>query len=215
MTRESTPHSIRPMTPADIPVVATIDRLSFPTPWPASSYLYELKQRTRSFYSVLVEPVPESAVPSERGWRDLLRKAKGTLKRDQVIGYVGLRIRDIEAHISTIAVHPDRRGKSLGELLLLTTIEQALRLQATLVTLEVRTSNRVAQRMYNKYGFQFTGTHRGYYRDGEDAWLMAVGVGKNGYQAQLSVLRQILAERLCLQQEEMDKMLGIHYNQTP
>jgi ribosomal-protein-alanine N-acetyltransferase len=100
-------------------------------------------------------------------------------------------------HISTIAVHPEWRGKRLGELLLLTAMEQALGLGAGLVTLEVRASNDVAQHLYRKYGFRFKGVHRGYYRDGEDAWLMAVEVDGRAYRTRLADLRQALMGQVC------------------
>ena len=51
-------------------------------------------------------------------------------------------------------------------------MEKALELGVSKVSLEVRPSNHVAQHLYHKYGFQFTEVHHGYYRDGEDAYLM-------------------------------------------
>jgi len=196
MTGNSLPFTIRPMEPGDIPAVVAIDRLSFPAPWPASSYLYELTHSKTAFYHVLLRPTADAAAPPRRGWRSLLGDVVSQAERDRLTGYVGLRLYGAEAHISTIAVHPDWRGKGLGELLLLTAMEQALELQALLVTLEVRASNRVAHHLYRKYGFRFTGTHRGYYRDGEDAWLMAVRIASDGYQAKLAGLRLKLEKRL-------------------
>ena len=145
---------------------------------------------------MLLRDVSETAEPRGRGWRHLLREVARQPDTDHLTGYVGLRLHDVEAHISTIAVHPDWRRRGLGELLLLTAMEHALELRAHLVTLEVRASNLVAQYLYHKYGFQFTGTHRGYYRDGEDAWLMAVEVSNNGYQTKLGELRTTLEDRL-------------------
>ena len=136
------------------------------------------------------------AVPQEQGWRRWLRSARGQRAESQVIGYVGLRLQGPGVHISTIAVHPDWRGKGLGELLLLTAMEKALELKGSTVTLEVRPSNRVAQRLYHKYGFRFKGVNRGYYRDGEDAWLMAVEVKREAYRARLADLRRTLEARL-------------------
>ena len=187
-------YTIRPMEPGDIPAVVAIDRLSFPTPWPPSSYLYELSHNERSLYLVLLKPDTTVPVSSGRGWRGLLRDIANHPKRNRVSGYVGFRLQGTRAHISTIAVHPDLRGRSLGELLLLTAIEKALGLQTSSVTLEVRASNLAAQCLYYKYGFQFTGTHQGYYRNSEDAWLMAVIVGKNGYRARLAGLRRFCGE---------------------
>ena len=163
-------------------------------PFPAKS------QRTTSFYHVLLRPTADAAPSARQGWRDLLRDVVSQPERDRIAGYMGLRFQGTEAHLSTIAVHPDWRGKGLGELLLLTAMEEALQLRSSAVTLEVRASNWVAQRLYRKYGFQFTGTHRGYYRDGEDAWLMAVKIHGNGYVTELAGLRIRLEKRIRRQQ---------------
>jgi ribosomal-protein-alanine N-acetyltransferase len=186
------------MEPDDVPAVIAIERLSFPTPWLASSFLYELGRTDRSFYYVLLRPAEEEeSVSSERGWRRWLRGVVSLSGENRVVGYVGLRILSAEAHISTIAVHPEWRGRQLGELLLLTAMEQALGLGAGLVSLEVRASNDVAQHLYRKYGFRFKGVHRGYYRDGEDAWLMAVEAERSAYRTRLASLRQALMGEVC------------------
>jgi ribosomal-protein-alanine N-acetyltransferase len=75
-------------------------------------------------------------------------------------------------------------------------METAISLGAQRATLEVRPSNQVAQHMYRKYGFQFTGTRKGYYHNGEDAWLMSAHVNGNGYAGTLRKLRCALAEKL-------------------
>ena len=192
----SLPYTIRSMAAADVPTVVAIERISFPTPWRPSSFLYELNHNPRSFYYVLLKPeTPPPATP-RRGWRRWLRGATGFQNESRVIGYMGFRLRPTEAHISTIAVHPEWRGRGLGELLLLTAMEQGLELGVDTVTLEVRPSNQVAQRLYRKYGFRFTDIRRGYYRDGEDAWLMKVEVNRDIYQRRLTGLRQALEIRL-------------------
>jgi len=188
------------MEPGDVPTVVTIERLSFPVPWLASSFLYELNRSARSFYYVLLKPALGTAVPSEQGWRRWLRRVMGLPDESRVIGYVGFRLQHAEAHISTIAVHPDWRGQGLGELVLLTAMEQALGLEVSVVTLEVHPSNRVAHHLYRKYGFRFKGVNRGYYRDGENAWLMEVKVNQDTYQVRLNGLRQALEARLHRQQ---------------
>jgi ribosomal-protein-alanine N-acetyltransferase len=200
------------MEPEDIPTVMAIDRLSFPTPWPASSYSYELHHSKRSFYYTLLRPGPAAVVPartpSRRRWRRWLRSAASVSQQVRIIGYVGFRLRNEEAHISTLAVHPDWRGKGLGELLLLVAIEKALELGARLVTLEVRASNRIAQRLYHKYDLRFKSVHPGYYRDGEDAWLMEVTVDHDAYRARLAELRRALEERLCSHEVEVGQNIG-------
>ena len=197
---EPLPYTIRPMEPGDVPTVAAIERLSFPTPWPASSYLYELSHNTQSSYYVLLKPTMDEVALPERGWRRWLRGVTGLPERSRVIGYVGFRLKSIEAHVSTIAVHPDWRGKGLGELLLLTAMEKILELEVSVVSLEVRPSNQVAQQLYRKYGFRFKGVHQGYYRDGENAWLMKIEVRQDADRAQLAGLRQVLEARLRRQQ---------------
>ena len=70
---------------------------------------------------------------------------------------------------------PQWRRRRLGELLLLGTLFVALSQQATLVTLEVRRSNTIAQSLYSKYRFEKAGVRKGYYRDtGEDGLIMTV-----------------------------------------
>jgi len=206
------PYAIRPMEPGDVPAVVAIDRLSFPTPWLASSYLYELRHNTHSFYYSLLKPALHSAIDeparSGQGWLHRLRSALRPAEESRVIGYVGLRFNATEAHVSTIAVHPDWRGKGLGELLLLTAMEKAVELRATAVSLEVRPSNEVAQHLYHKYGFRFTGIHRGYYRDGEDAWLMKVDANQGAYPARLVEMRYTLESRLRLQRTSVGQNAG-------
>jgi ribosomal-protein-alanine N-acetyltransferase len=196
--QEPCPYSIRPMEPGDIPSVVAIDRLSFPTPWSASSYAYELKHRNSSFFYVLLKPDSAEDSPPEAGWRRWLHSATSLRpQKSRAIGYLGIRLRDLGTHISTIAVHPDWRGLGLGELLLLTAIEQSEKMNRGVVTLEVRPSNKTAQSLYQKYGFRFTGVHERYYRDGENAWLMAVEIDRDIYRKRLAELRQALEKRLC------------------
>jgi ribosomal-protein-alanine N-acetyltransferase len=79
-----------------------------------------------------------------------------------------------EAHIIAIGVKNGYRQLGIGEGLLIATIELAQILNANLVTLEVRASNKVAQELYKKYGFQVTGRRLKYYSsDGEDAVIMS------------------------------------------
>lgn len=198
--QQSMPFTVRPMEVGDIPAVVAIDRLSFPNPWSASSYAYELGN-DESFYYVVLRPAEENA-PTGGEWRRRLRSLVGLPTDSRVIGYVGFRLQrqGTEAHISTLAVHPDWRGRGLGELLLIVALEQALNLGVDMVSLEVRASNQVAQRLYRKYGFRFQGVMKAYYLDGEDAWVMTVEVGQEAYRRRLLALRQALEARLPFRQ---------------
>ena len=78
-----------------------------------------------------------------------------------------------DAHISTIATHPDWRGRGLGELLLVSLLECGEAQGAWQATLEVRASNAIAQALYGKYLFKKVGVRKRYYSDnGEDAIIM-------------------------------------------
>ena len=171
------PVVIEPMRLEDIDAVLSIDRLSFPLPWSASSYRYELTQNSHSYFFVALASPGDAASP-RGGWRArlsmLLKGASETPGEPRlVVGYAGFWYIVDEAHISTIAVHPDWRGQGAGEQLLTGLLERALDLHAVKATLEVRVTNTRAQNLYRKYAFEEVGRRRRYYRDnGEDALLM-------------------------------------------
>lgn len=190
------PVTVRPMRETDVPGVMSIEERSFPAPWPESAYRYELRFGSDSQFYVLQangqQPLPVT-------WRDRLRglwQRERETQETPVLGYVGLRFRGDEAHISTIAVHPDWTGRGMGRFLLLTALERAIQHQSRLVTLEVRLSNRVALRLYSDVGFVQTDLRRGYYRDGEDAVAMALGPLDRPTIARLQGLRQAAEQRI-------------------
>jgi len=80
-----------------------------------------------------------------------------------------------EAHIATIAVHPDFRRRGIGEQVLLHALMAVQDEGARRAFLEVRAGNAAAQAMYVKYGFIVDGRRPKYYRDNdEDAILMSL-----------------------------------------
>ncbi|MBP7863257.1 ribosomal protein S18-alanine N-acetyltransferase [bacterium] len=95
-------------------------------------------------------------------------------KESQVLlAYTGFWLIVGEAHITTLAVHPDHRRKSIGERLLINTIIKARELGAEWLTLEVRESNEAAKGLYFKYGFSALGLRKRYYQDnGENALVL-------------------------------------------
>jgi len=81
-----------------------------------------------------------------------------------------------EAHIATIAVHPDYRRQGIGEQVLLHALLAVQDEGARRAFLEVRAGNAAAQALYEKYGFIVDGRRLKYYRDNdEDAILMSLG----------------------------------------
>ncbi|MEW9096365.1 MAG: ribosomal protein S18-alanine N-acetyltransferase [Clostridiaceae bacterium] len=95
------------------------------------------------------------------------------LKDDKVIGYAGIWIILDEGHITNIAVHPNYRSIGIASALLEELIEQCRRHAVHSMTLEVRKSNIIAQKLYEKFNFVNEGIRKNYYSDnGEDAIIM-------------------------------------------
>jgi [ribosomal protein S18]-alanine N-acetyltransferase len=90
----------------------------------------------------------------------------------RLIGYSGFWLIGEEAHITTLAVHPDYRRLHIGERLLINDIHHAQKVGANWITLEVRVSNESAQQLYYKYGFKSLGVRRNYYQDNEEDALV-------------------------------------------
>jgi ribosomal-protein-alanine N-acetyltransferase len=195
-----------PMRAEDIPEVMEIERMSFPTPWPARAYRHEVRQNRLAHYFVarpqLAREPEEYVQEREPGFLGRMQRwAHGArTEPPAVVGYCGFWRAADEAHISTIAVHPKHRLQGIGQLLLVTAIERAVELGASIVSLEVRVSNVAAQNLYLKYGFQVVGRRRRYYSDNrEDALIMtAEYVASAPYQRLLQRRREQLTQRLAL-----------------
>ena len=172
--------TLRYMRLPDIPEVTVIDQHSFDPAWSARSYQFEISESTYS-YMVALEFEDAKLIP---GWRRLVPGLNGGSDNRRIVGYGGLwNIMD-EAHISTIATHPEYRGRGWGEILLAGMIRRAMRLEAEYMVLEVRVSNTVAQNLYLKYGFKTVGTKPKYYHNnGEDAYDMRLNLDHRYYRA--------------------------------
>ena len=78
-----------------------------------------------------------------------------------------------EAHITTIATHPNARRRGLGEFMLVSLLDIGYQIGARWMTLEVRVTNEPAKALYHKYGFKIVSTRPRYYTDNnEDAYIM-------------------------------------------
>ncbi len=142
---------IREMTLEDIPTVLEIDRVSFSNPWPERSYRYELTENRAA--QLFVAKMDDGGV----------------------IAYLGYWLIGDEAHISTFAVRPEFRMQGIGEDMLKSALAAAAEKGARVATLEVRESNDLAIRLYEKLGFEVVGSRDSYYRDNnEDAILMTL-----------------------------------------
>src|SRR3990172_2596343 len=130
--------TLRSMRMDDVPEVVKIDRMAFSTPWSAQSYAYEISE---SNYSYMVVLEHAGAVPA-KGWRRWWNRFNGgedgLIMHRHLVGYGGLWSIADEAHVSTIATHPDWRGQGFGELLLAAMVERSINLGAAYIVLEVR-----------------------------------------------------------------------------
>ena len=121
-----------------------------------------------------------------------------SLGQPSIAGYAGMWMMVDEAHIATIASHPQWRGCGVGELLLVNMLYEAQRQKAINATLEVRVSNTVAQRLYQKYEFEEVGRRKAYYQDNrEDAYIYTITHFQTPeYAARLRALKRALMRRL-------------------
>ncbi len=189
MNSEELMFYVEPMRQSDVATVAAIERIIFTMPWSSNAFGYELRANPLSHYFVARTRSVKPGID-----------ANGL--DPSIIGYGGFWMMLDEAHICTLGVHPDWRRRGVGELLLSSMIEAAARLNANVVTLEVRVSNLPAQRLYEKYGFSTVGVRKGYYSDNqEDALIMTTEpIAEAAYQSRFNRLRRMLREQLLLQQ---------------
>lgn len=105
--------------------------------------------------------------------------------KDKVVGYIMGRLEFgfsnfkklgfvKKGHIVSIAVNQEHRGKKLGKALMEESISAMISKKCDEVYLEVRVSNSIAVNLYTNLGFEIKSRLKGYYRDGEDAYLMAL-----------------------------------------
>ncbi len=201
--------SVDEMTMADLPRVGEIERLAYTTPWPPSAYRRELQENRMAHYIVVRDTwlqLDPPATPTREDQRkpfplSLLPVRAPTSMAPEIInivGFAGLWHMVNEAHITTIAAHPDYRGRGVGELMLSSLVGVAYSVHARNVTLEVRVSNYVAQNLYRKYGFSQIDVRRRYYSDNhEDAFVMSTeNINSDDYRARFAELRARLMARL-------------------
>lgn len=204
---------MRYMRKEDIPQVNKIDREAFSTQWPPPDYRREL-QNPLARLLVACEDSPDTDEPKMEIPREDVSCLASRLKRwwrqnrffgseppqsneHCIIGFTSMWIMADEAHITNIAVRQSHQRQGIGELLLMSIIDLAIELKASIVTLEVRVSNLTAQSLYQKYGFAQVGLRRNYYTDNrEDALLMSTeSIASVPFQAHLQQLKRDHAQK--------------------
>ena len=131
----------------DIEDILEIEEEAFTTPWSEEAFKSEIKNNLAHYLVVEID--------------------------GRVVGYGGVWLIIDEAHITNIAVLQDYKGKGIGNKILTGLIEYSTSLGIRNMTLEVRESNFVARRLYEKHGFVSYGIRPKYYiDDNEDAIIM-------------------------------------------
>lgn len=149
--------TLREFKPTDLNQVVHINRVCLPENY--SNY----------FFMNIYERFPETFIVAEED--------------GEIIGYIMCRIESglpsfttfkipKRGHVISIAVLPDYRRRGVGYALIRNALQAMELYRAEECYLEVRVSNRPAINLYKKAGFEIAKTMRGYYADGESAYLM-------------------------------------------
>lgn len=145
--------TVRTMTMADIEAIYDLECRSFSMPWSLESLKKEIENQLA--YYVVVE------------------------EESNIVGYGGLWGILGEGEVTNIAVDTDYRGKGYGQLIMDGLLEHSNKQGFERITLEVRSSNEVAKKLYLKNGFHQIAVRKNYYqKPTEDAIIMAYEVSK-------------------------------------
>jgi len=123
------------------------------------------------FYESLLEELPEAFVVAEISGKIMgyiMCKMEHGFSNFKKLGFVK------KGHVVSIAVMNEYRSKGFGSALVNESIKGVKIRQGSERYLEVRCSNNDAVRLYEKLGFSITQKLKAYYRDGEDAYVMAI-----------------------------------------
>lgn len=124
-----------------------------------------------------IENAVHGAPWSESAFRNELDHPCGTmhvaLDSGSVVGYGGMWLVVDECHIITLTVDPQRRRQGIGQKLMLSLLNEAIRQGMTCATLEVRAGNAAAIQLYERLGFVQVAVRKRYYPDNhEDGVIM-------------------------------------------
>ncbi len=126
--------------------VLAIEQSCYPHPWSCEQFHQELENPVASILVCQVE--------------------------GQVVGYICYWLISGEMEILNLATAPQFRRSGVAGHLLEQAFARCSMSQLSTSWLEVRSGNRAALALYQRYGFELSGTRRAYYRDGEDALVM-------------------------------------------
>ena len=123
------------------------------------------------FYESLLEELPEAFIVAEISGKIvgyIMCKIEHGFSNFKKLGFVK------KGHVVSIAVIDEHRRKGFGSVLVDEAVKGVKTIQGSELYLEVRCSNNDAVKLYEKLGFSIVQRLKAYYRDGEDAYVMAI-----------------------------------------
>ena len=123
------------------------------------------------FYESLLAELPEAFLLGEISGRPvgyIMCKTEYGFSNFKKLGFVK------KGHVVSVAVLNEQRRKGIGKALVEESVKGVKARKCDEFYLEVRCSNTEAVRLYEKLGFVIRQQLNAYYRDGEDAYLMAI-----------------------------------------
>ena len=123
------------------------------------------------FYESLLSDLPESFLIAEKEGISIgyiMCKSEFGFSNFKKLGFVK------KGHVVSVAVLDNFRGSGIGSALVEEAFKGVREKQCDEMYLEVRCSNTDAVRLYEKLGMSVKQRLRSYYRDGEDAYMMAI-----------------------------------------
>ena len=132
----------------DLDGIAALEQVCFASPWSRESLYRDMAENQMAMYFVAELD-------------------------EEVVGYLGIWLVSEEGYINNVAVSPSHRRRRIGSALIEAMLEATQAEGIIAHTLEARTGNEAAKRLYEKFGFKEAGLRKGYYEDnGEDAVIM-------------------------------------------
>ena len=141
--------AVEPLRRRHLAQVLPIERASYPRPWTVGVFHSEIEMM-------------------RRGERHYLVARDGS----EVVAYGGLMFVVDDAHVTNIAVAPERQRQGIATRVMAELAWVAVERGCSAFTLEVRVSNQAAQALYREFGFVPAGVRKKYYENVEDAIVM-------------------------------------------
>jgi ribosomal-protein-alanine N-acetyltransferase len=153
--------SIRRLTLDDLEAVVSMEAANQPSPWSEGVFRDELAADNRVYLAA-----------DEEG----------------VVGFAGVMLVGDEAHVTNLLVDPGWRRRGIGLELMRALIDEAVAEGARHITLEVRSENDAARRLYARLGLAPVGMRKGYYGDDDALILWAHDIDGAEYRTHLDGL---------------------------